>query len=74
MAARLGRVAKQARLAAGLTLLDVATVAGVGQTTIHRFETGDRFRVETDRIVDAYAELVDVDPAELWRRALERPE
>lgn len=74
MAARLGRVAKESRLAAGLTLLDVATVAGVGQTTIHRFETGDRFRVETDRIVDAYAELVDIDPADLWRRALERPE
>lgn len=74
MAARLGRTARDARLAANLTLLDVATVAGVGQTTIHRFELGERFRVETDRIVDAYAQLLDLEPAELWRRALEQPD
>lgn len=74
MAARLGRAAKEARLAADLTLLDVATVAGVGQTTVHRFENEGRFRLETDEIVAAYAQLLELDPSELWRRALERPD
>lgn len=72
MASRLGATAKAARQHAGLTLLDIATEAGVGQTTIHRFETGNRFRVETDRIVDAYAQLLDLPAEVLWRRALDR--
>jgi hypothetical protein len=54
--------------------MDVAVTAGVAQTTIHRFENADRFRLDTDRIVEAYARLLHVTGEDLWRAALERPD
>jgi predicted transcriptional regulator len=73
MAARLGTVARRAREDAGITLMDVAVTAGVGQTSIHRFELGDGWRRETDAIVDAYAQLCQTTPQALWQAALDAP-
>lgn len=72
MAVRLGAECRQRRRAAGLTLLDVATAAGVGQTSIHLFEKGRGWRRETDAIVDAYADLLGTTPEALWRAAIDR--
>jgi transcriptional regulator with XRE-family HTH domain len=72
MAARLGAAAREGRETAGLSLLDIATTAGVSQTTIHRFELGDGWRRQTDQIVNAYARELGVDAEDLWKAALER--
>lgn len=71
MAAQLGRVAAQLRLRAGVTLMEVAVTAHVGQSTIHRFEAGDGWRRETDAIVDAYALCCGVTPLDIWRAAID---
>lgn len=70
MAAQLGRVAQQLRDRAGLTLMDIAVAAEVGQSTIHRFEAGDGWRRETDAIVDAYAECCGVPARDIWLAAI----
>lgn len=72
MAANLGAVARDARRAAGLTLMDIANRAGVSQGTIHHFETRGRWSPKTDEIVAAYAREVGISEKELWRAALDR--
>lgn len=70
MGARLGRTCKQARLDAGLRMIDIATVAGVDQATISLFEGGRGWRRRTDEIVEAYEQECELEPGELWRRAV----
>lgn len=72
MAARLGAAAKEARVQAGLTLLDIATSAQVSESVISRFEQGTGWRRQTDEIIAAYERECGLDSDELWRRALER--
>lgn len=74
MAVRLGEAARQMRKQHGFRLIDVATEAGVSESTIHYFERGTAWRRETDTIVRAYATLADVTPDELWYRALALPD
>jgi transcriptional regulator with XRE-family HTH domain len=73
MAQRLGAACREARRAAGLRQIDIATAAGVDHSTISRFETGygNRWREDTDDIVAAYAHELGITPEELWRRALD---
>lgn len=71
MAARLGRAARQRREHTGLHLIDIATEAGVGQTTVHRFEAGTRWVQRTDDLDDAYARLCDTTPEDIWRTAID---
>lgn len=70
MAARLGSIARARREQAGLRLIDIAITANVAESTIHFFETGNGWRRETDRIVDAYAELLGCTPQDIWQSAL----
>lgn len=73
MAERLGATCREARQAAGLSLLDIAIRADVSQTTIHYFETNPSYwSPKTDAIVNAYARELHVKPRELWQTALDR--
>jgi transcriptional regulator with XRE-family HTH domain len=73
MAARLGAAAREARQAAGLRQIDIAVVAGVDETTIGRFERGQRWAWNTDDIVAAYANELRITPDDVWRLALAHP-
>lgn len=66
----LGVTCREARTEVGLSLADVAGVAGVSVATVHRFEGGCGWPRETDRIVEAYERLCGLEPLELWRRAV----
>jgi transcriptional regulator with XRE-family HTH domain len=70
MAARLGRTCRRHREACGLRQIDVATHAGVAHTTVSNLERGARWVRETDRIVDALAELCGVSAQAIWLEAL----
>lgn len=72
MSVRLGAAAREARLEAGLSLLDIATTAGVSQTTIYFFEQRGGWRRETDRIVEAYARELGITEHTLWQAAIDR--
>jgi transcriptional regulator with XRE-family HTH domain len=72
MAARLGAVCRDAREAAGLRQIDIATTAGVHETTIGRFERGDRWAWNADAIVHAYAAELGVTERVLWQAAIDR--
>jgi transcriptional regulator with XRE-family HTH domain len=73
MAERLGATCRDARQAAGLSLLDIATRADVSQTTIHYFETdGTYWSPKTDVIVNAYARETGRRARDLWQEALDR--
>lgn len=74
MARRLGATCKEARQTAGLNLLDIATRAGVSQTTIHYFERGDWWARKTDQIVAAYARELGMSAEDIWLAALKRSE
>ena len=67
----LGRVAREARRSKGLTQLDIATSAGTNNATISRFESGEKWPLNPDRIVGAYARECGQDEDFFWREALE---
>lgn len=52
--------------------MHMATRAGVDETTIGRFERGDRWRWNTDQIVAAYARELGTTERALWQAALDR--
>lgn len=70
MLKRLGRVAHEARLAAGRTQIDIAVVAGVSHAVVSRLETGERWPRDVDAMVEAYESECGLERDELWRRAL----
>jgi transcriptional regulator with XRE-family HTH domain len=74
MAVRLGRACRHARERAGFRQIDVATESGLRESTISKFESGRGWARETDRIVNAYASLLETTPEQLWREALARDE
>lgn len=71
MAFWLGRAARDLRERHGVTLLDVATRAGVSESVVSRFEQGTGWRRRTDAIVAAYARELGVTPQDVWSAALE---
>jgi DNA-binding XRE family transcriptional regulator len=72
MLQQLARVAREARLAAGLRQLDIATAAGVSHETISHLERADGWPLDPDRIIDAYEDELDLERGELWKRAAAR--
>jgi transcriptional regulator with XRE-family HTH domain len=68
----LGRVVREARLAAGLTQLDVATAAKTSHGSISRLERAASWPEDPDRIVSAYERECKLAEGELWKRAAQR--
>jgi transcriptional regulator with XRE-family HTH domain len=60
---------RELREAAGLSLRDAASVAGMSFAKLQKMETGGRFRVTSPALLDGLADLYRVDRAELWRLA-----
>lgn len=71
MAQYLGHAARSVRVAAGLTLLDVALQAEVAQSTLSRFERGDVWSPYVSELIESYARLCGVTAASIWRAALD---
>jgi transcriptional regulator with XRE-family HTH domain len=67
----LGRACREARATAGLRQIDIASTAGTQNATVSRFETGTRFPIDLDRLVDAYAEECGVSALSLWTAAVD---
>lgn len=57
------------RVAAGMSLREAASSAGISFAKLQKMETGGRFRVTSPSMLDGLAELYGVDRAELWRLA-----
>lgn len=68
----LARVAREARLAAGLRQLDIATAAGVSHEMISRLERAQSWPKDPDKIVAAYEQECGLSGGELWKRAAGR--
>lgn len=51
--------------------MHIAATISVNQSTIGKFETGNRWPQDPDRIIGAYAEDLDIDAREIWQRALD---
>ena len=66
----LGEVARDVRLEAGLTILEMAVAAKCSTSTIHRFEAGV-WGPKTEEVLDAYAAKTGVSVKELWMRAVD---
>ena len=67
----LAQVARSARRGAELRQIDIASRAGLSHASVSRFETGQGWPKDPDRLIEAYAREADVDVRELWRAALE---
>lgn len=66
----LSRACEAARKAASRRQVHVAASANVDQSTIARFEKGTAWPRQTDRVVAAYADDLEVDAVDLWQEAL----
>jgi transcriptional regulator with XRE-family HTH domain len=66
----LAEVVREARVAAELTQLDIATAANVSHGTISRLERAKSWPLNPDRIIAAYEQECRLDPGDLWRRAV----
>jgi hypothetical protein len=66
----LAQAAAQARTYAGRKQVHVAASLDKDQSTITRFEQGERWPRNADEVVGAYADDLDVDPIQLWEEAL----
>lgn len=67
----LARAAKAAREAADRKQVHVAASANKDQSSIYRFEQGKSWPQDTDLLVAAYADDLDIDPIDLWQAALD---
>lgn len=68
----LAAVAREARIAAERTQLDIATAAGTDHTVISRFEGARNWPLNPDAIVSAYESECGLEPGVLWKLAAER--
>jgi transcriptional regulator with XRE-family HTH domain len=73
----LAQVARELRMAAGLTYAHVAVHvrkrdgrSGVSESTVARFEYGQAWPENPDAMVAGYAHALDVEPASIWHAAL----
>ena len=71
----LALAAAQAREDAGRRTFHIAASPpgklGLDPSTVWRFERGGRWPRNPDLVVDLYAADLDIEPIELWKRALE---
>jgi transcriptional regulator with XRE-family HTH domain len=70
MLEQLGRVALEARTAAELRQIDIATAASVSHAVISNLERGFRYPQRLDDVVAAYEKECGLEVGELWRRAV----
>lgn len=68
----LGQACREAREFGDLRQIDIATRANTTHATISRFETGEYWPRDPDRIVAAYAAELGVSSRSLWQLALQR--
>lgn len=66
----LAEAARGARLAARVKQIEIAVAAGVSHSTISRFERGESWPLNPDRIIAAYAEECGVTERAIWRAAI----
>jgi ribosome-binding protein aMBF1 (putative translation factor) len=66
----LAEVVREAREAADLTQLDIATAAKVSHGTISRLERARSWPLDPDRIVSAYEQECRLTAGDLWRQAV----
>jgi len=75
MAKYLARVVSEAREAAGRKPFHIAAAQpgepSVDPSTIYRFEHEERWPRNPDLLINLYAADLDIEPLELWSRALE---
>jgi transcriptional regulator with XRE-family HTH domain len=74
----LAAAAREARLAAGLTYSHIAVHVvksngrpGVSESTVARFEYGQRWPENPDAMLTAYATALDRHPVVLWRESVD---
>jgi hypothetical protein len=71
----LAQVAREAREQAGRKPYHIAStppgMKGLDPSTIWRFEQGESWPQDADQVIDLYAADLDIEPIELWARALE---
>lgn len=68
----IAQTCRDARLEQQHLLSEVAAELRVDQSTVGRFETGRMRKIDIDAMVDAYARDLQLQPRELWVRALQR--
>lgn len=68
----LAAVAREARVAADRTQLDIAVTAGVSHATISRFERAAGWPLNPDAVITAYEQEIGLESGALWKRAAER--
>lgn len=74
MGKHLARAAAEAREQAGRKHYHIAAAAhgdGTNPSTVYRFEKGDGWPRNADHMVDLYAADLDLDPIQIWTRALQ---
>lgn len=68
----LARAAKELREEAGRKQVHIAATMSIDQSSIYRFEQGNAWPRQTDLVVAAYAEDLEIaDARDIWRRALD---
>lgn len=67
----LARAAKELREAAGRKQVHVAASMSKDQSTVYRFEQGGTVPRELDLFIAAYADDLEIEPMQIWARALE---
>lgn len=67
----LARICREARKEIPLKQVHIAARADVDQSTIARFERAGGWPQDVVRIINAYAEELDLDPWNLWQQALD---
>lgn len=72
MLPHLGAAAKAIRRRHRVRQIDVALRLGVSESTISHFERGLHWPQSPDITIQAYADELDLEPADLWREALRR--
>ena len=75
MASEFSKKIKELRLAREMTLEQVATIVGVGKSTVRKWETGDIANMRRDKI-DSLAKALEVSPAYLmgWKENTKAPD
>jgi len=68
----LAQTCREARLAAGRKQVHIGASADVDQSTVNRFENAVAWPRNADRLVEAYAADLELEPIDLWQAALSR--
>lgn len=68
----LATVVQACRMAAKVSVMDIASIARVDPSTVYRFERGRAWPRDPDVLLAAYGTIEDCHPSVLWQRALNR--